>query len=302
MTTTTRTLPAEAKTAIAGWQPSRHVWMLARLTLREAWRRRLLWIAIGLGAAFQVLFAVGFSSIYNNEIVNNGMDPNGPSMQTGITMMLVMGLYAVNFLIIMTTVLTTVGSVSQEISTNTIHAVAAKPLRRWEIFLGKWVGHAIMVAGYALVMATGVFLTTFFVTGSMSGNVGEALGLMVLGGLVVMSVSLMGSTLFSTLANGVVVFMLYGLALIGALMEQIGAVFESRLVVDIGIFTSLLLPGEALWRRVAYDLQSPMARSLSQASPFGTSSVPSPVFIIYALFYVVVMTVVGMRIFTRRDF
>ena len=55
---------------------ARHVWMLARLTLREAWRRRLLWIAAGLGIAFLALFALGFWAAHR-DIVEE-MDPNGP--------------------------------------------------------------------------------------------------------------------------------------------------------------------------------------------------------------------------------
>ena len=49
-----------------------------------------------------------------------------------------------------------------------------------------------------------------------------ALGVLILEGLAVLSVTLLGSSLLSTLENGVVVFMLYGLAFIGGWVEQIG--------------------------------------------------------------------------------
>jgi ABC-type transport system involved in multi-copper enzyme maturation permease subunit len=55
----------------------------------------------------------------------------------------------VNFLIVMITVLTSVGAVAGEISSQTIHALASKPIRRWEIVLGKWLGLGIMLRAAA---------------------------------------------------------------------------------------------------------------------------------------------------------
>lgn len=279
---------------------ARHIWLLAKLTLREAWRRRLLWIAGGLGLAFLALFSLGFWAAHR-DMIENGMDPVGPIAEGIFNSFMLAGLYAVNFLIVMTTVLTTVGSISQEISSNTIHAIAAKPLRRWELFLGKWLGHALMLAGYVLVMVLGIFVITFVVTGYTPPNPLEGLGLLLLEGLVVLSLALLGSTLLSTLANGVLVFMLYGLAFVGAWTEQIGSLLESQTAVDLGILSSLLLPSEALWRRAAYAMQSALTRTFNQAGPFSTSSVPSKWFIVYAGAYVLGMTLLAMRSFARRD-
>ena len=50
------------------------------------------------------------------------------------------GLYVVNFLVVMMTVLTSVDTLAGEIASGTMQAVATKPLRRFEIVLGKWLG------------------------------------------------------------------------------------------------------------------------------------------------------------------
>jgi ABC-type transport system involved in multi-copper enzyme maturation permease subunit len=280
-------------------QQALHVWMLARLTLREAWRRRLFWIAGGMGLTFLALFGFGFWAAHRDMV--KSMDPDGAIAQGIFNSFMLAGLYAVNFLIVMTTVLTAVGSISQEVSTNTIHTLAAKPMRRWQIFLGKWVGHALMLTGYVLMMVVSIFLITFFITGYVAPHPLEGLALLLLEGLVLLSVTMLGSTLLSTLANGVLVFMLYGVAFIGAWTEQIGSLLESRLAVDLGIISSLLLPSEALWRRAAYTMQSNLTRTFNAAGPFGGSSVPSDWFIAYAGVYVLVMVTIAMRAFARRD-
>lgn len=279
---------------------ARHIWLFARLTLREAWRRRLLWIAVGLSLAFLALYAVGFWAAHRDAMREFG-DPGNLFAQTFVSTFTMIGLYAVNFLIVMTTVLTAVGSLSQEISSNTIHTLAAKPVRRWEIFVGKWLGHALMLAGYTGVLFGGVLLSVFAVTGYyLPPSPWQGLALMLLEGLVILSVTLFGSSRLSTLANGVVVFMLYGLSFVGAWTEQLGALFDSPTAVDLGILSSLILPGEALWRRAAYLMQTSLARNFG-GSPFGAVSVPSGWFVLYAGLYVAVMVALGIRAFARRD-
>lgn len=279
---------------------AQRIWMISRLTLREAWRRRLLWVAGGLGLAFLALFGFGFWAAYRDMVRDIG-NPDSPFVDGMVNFFMLAGLYAVNFLVIMTTVLTAVGSVSQEISTNVMHAIAAKPIRRWEIFLGKWLGHALMLVGYVLFMALSIFVLVFAVSSYTPPNPFVGVGLLLLEGLVILSLTLLGSTLLSTLANGVLVFMLYGVAFVGSWTEQIGSALESQTAVDLGIVSSLLLPSEALWRRAAFAMQNPLISSFGGPSPFSAFSVPSDWFIAYAGLYVLAMMVAAMRVFARRD-
>jgi hypothetical protein len=118
--------------------------------------------------------------------------------------------------------------------------------------------------------------------------------------LIVMTITLMCSAYLPALATGGIVFGLYGLAFIGGWIEQIGAVLHNSTAVQIGIITSLIIPSEALWRRAAFEMQTPLAGVLG-ISPFGASSVPSPLMVIYAVFYLGVTLVFAIRIFQRRD-
>ena len=59
--------------------------------------------------------------------------------------------------------------------------------------------------------------------GYLPSNAVPGLGLMAFNVLLLLSVSLMGGAALSTLANGALVFGLYGLAFIGGWIEQFGA-------------------------------------------------------------------------------
>src|SRR5688500_7998456 len=134
--------------------------VIARLTFREAQRRKLLWLGLGLGLAFVALFSTGFYFVYQDVQLEEAADlANGVGagvVNFVLNMFLMAGLYVVNFLVIMVTVLTTVGTLSAEVDSNTNHAIAAKPIRRWQIVLGKWIGHALMLIVYTMVMAVGI--------------------------------------------------------------------------------------------------------------------------------------------------
>ena len=114
-----------------------------------------------------------------------------------------------------------------------------------------------------------------------------------------LSLSMLGGTRFSTLTNGVLLFMLYGVAFIGAWVEQIGALLQSHAAVNVGIVTSLLLPVEALWRRASYLMQPPLLSSIP--SPFSGTSPPSEAMVIYAGLYAAAALGVAMLMFSRRD-
>ena len=275
-----------------------NLWIIAKLTVREAQRRRLLWVALVLGLAFIALFAVGYHFIYQEAITQ--MHQGQVASQLFSNFFLTAGLYVINFLSIMMAVLTSVGTVSGEISSHTIQSLATKPLRRWEILMGKWVGFAAMLAAYVFTLSAGITLVVILIAGYVPQNWLGTIGFLVLEGWVILTVSLLGGTILSTIANGVLTFMLYGIAFIGGWVEQIGSLMQSEAAVNIGIVTSLILPSEALWRRAAYLMQPALIRDLP-TNPFSTASVPSPAMVIYAGVYVLVLLAAALWCFGRRD-
>jgi hypothetical protein len=102
------------------------------------------------------------------------------------------------------------------------------------------------------------------------------------------------------LANGVLVFGLYGLAFIGGWIEHIGSLINNQTAVNIGIISSLIIPSEALWKRAAFEMSSPLARTMG-FSPFSSPSVPSPMMIWYAIFYTLGALLLAIRFFSKRD-
>jgi ABC-type transport system involved in multi-copper enzyme maturation permease subunit len=206
----------------------------------------------------------------------------------------------VNFLTVMMTVLTSVDTLSGEIASGTVHTLLSKPVRRWEIVLGKWLGFAGMLSLYLCLMAGGVILLVYLIGDYRAPSTLNGLALMWLNAILLLNVSLLGGAILSTLANGVLVFGMYGIAFVGGWIEQFGALLQNQTAVNIGVISSLIIPSEALWRRAAYEMQSPLVQALG-FSPFSSPSVPSPAMIAYAMLYATVALLLAVQQFRRRD-
>jgi Cu-processing system permease protein len=273
--------------------------VIARLTFREASRRWVLWAALLLGILFVSVYALGFNEIQKDILTRNTINP---LMRSEIYNFYTMaGLYVVNFLAILMTVLTSVDTLSGEIASGTVHTLVSKPIRRWEIVLGKWLGFAVMLTLYLLLMAGGVLLVVYSISGYSPDNVLRGFSLMWLNVVMLLSVSLAGGAILSTLSNGVMVFGIFGVAFIGGWIEQIGSFLSNQTAVNIGILCSLLIPSEALWRRASFEMQSPAASAFGGMSPFSSQSVPSPLMIFYAIFYTLAALAFAVSFFKKRD-
>ncbi len=272
-------------------------WILAGVTFREAARKKMLWMALLAGLAFLALFGTGL------HFQMKGFASHTPSVlirRQVLNAMLMMGLYAVDLLTVMMTVLTSVDTLSGEISSGTIHAVATKPIRRSEILLGKWLGFAGMLTLYILLMVGGAAAVAYVLTGATAHHLARGLGLIWLESLLLLSVTFLFGTTFSTLTNGVLALGLHGLAFMGGWIEQFGTLANSPRAVTVGIIASVIMPSESLWRRAAYEMQSPLVGALG-FSPFANASTPSLTMVGYAAVYLAVALAFAILRFGRRD-
>ncbi|MFO7168146.1 MAG: ABC transporter permease subunit [Chloroflexota bacterium] len=269
---------------------------LTWLTFHEARRRRMVLAALAAGALFLLVYGIGVRLI-SAELESEGAPAMVVQQIRGF--LTVAGLYVVHFLTVMLAIFASVDTIAGEISSHTIQAIVTKPLRRWQVLVGKWLGYAVMLALYLMLLGGGVLLVMAVQTGYWPPNALAGLSLLILEALVLVSLSLLGGTRLSTLTNGVALFLLYGLAFIGAWVEQIGGLLQSDAAVRVGVIASLVLPVEALWRRAAYLMQTPLANSFP--TPFTVSSVPSAAMVIYAVLYSCVALLLAARAFGRRD-
>jgi Cu-processing system permease protein len=276
-------------------------WIMAGVTFREAARKKVLWMALAAGWAFLALFGTGL--YFQMKDFTSRMNPLlGRQI---ISSLLMVGLYAVDLLAVAMTVMTSADTLSGEIASGTIHAVATKPVTRWEIMLGKWLGFVGMLTLYVAMMVGGIIGLTYllswhFLSPVMPRHLPLGTGLIWLECVLLLNLTFLFGTTFSTLTNGVLALGMHGIAFIGGWMEQAGTLTHSPRATTVGIVASLLMPSEALWRRAVFEMQSPLVSALG-FGPFSAVSVPSGLMIGYAGIYLALALALALRRFSHRD-
>lgn len=270
--------------------------IVAHLTFAEARRRRILAAALALGTAFLAVFATGLFFILRD--LRARVPPGQQRLM--ISFVVMAGLYAANFLIVVTSILVAVDTVAGEIASGVVETLCSKPVARSAIVLGKWLGCWCLLALYEGLLVGGVFLVSRLLAGYTPPHAARGGGLMLLEGTVLLTLAVAGGTRLASLTNGISVLGLYGLAFIGGWMEQIGTLLGNATARYLGIAASLVVPSESLWQLAAHYMQPPLARDLN-LTPFSPASVPSPAMVAWAGSYVLVVLLTGLRLFQTRD-
>jgi Cu-processing system permease protein len=273
---------------------------IAGITFMEARWRKIAWAVVVLGLAFLAVFGVGFYFMWRE--ISRFNDVAGVRALEPVNFFILVGFYGIAFLTVALALLISVDTVAGEIASGTIQTVVTKPLRRWEVIVGKWLGLGLMLSAFTVVMSAALIVIVYGITRYLPPNPAPAIALIVLEGMVVLTLSILGGTRLPALANGVVIFMLYGLAFIAGWIEQIGAMLRNEAAINTGIVVSLLMPSEAMWKRAAYLLQPPMLRELGlDFTMFGAASAPSPLMVGYTVIYIIALLLLAIHLFNTRD-
>src|SRR6266852_100881 len=271
-----------------------YILQIARFTLQEAISRRLILAGVVISLGYIGLFTLGFHFAYDKALENSPNPETRLSLGVAFATLTLFGVYVVNYLASFLALFLSVGAISGEIDVGTLHAVLARPLNRSEFIIGRWLGYVLMIVTYVVTMTGLVLLVARLVAGYEVPDPAHALLLMSLEGVLLLTMSLFGSTLMPTLANGVVVFTLLGLAWLAGIIEFVGRLLQNapdstggEAMLNIGTAVSLFLPSDALWRGASYYLESPSLLAVLGAArggiPFFSSTPPPPALVIWSL-------------------
>jgi ABC-type transport system involved in multi-copper enzyme maturation permease subunit len=272
---------------------------VAHLTLSEARRKRIVTAAALCAAAFLAVYGTA-AYFAHRELIQPERGAGFVERQAMLMALVLVGLYAANFLSVLFAVLLPIDTLSGEIDSGVIQTLASKPISRADILLGKWLGHAALVTAYLVALAGGVVLTVWLISGLTPANLERALPLMLLEDLLLMTVSIAGGTRLSTVTNGVMALGFYGIAFVGGWMEFVGTTGGIDSVRTVGVVASLVSPADAMWRLASYYLQPAAVRALLARAPFSTASVPTPLMVWWAVGVMLIVLAWALRSLNRR--
>lgn len=274
------------------------VWAIARLTLAEAARRRLLVTGGVVSVAFVAVFLAAFSFLDGR-----ADDPDGALSAVAAAVLTVVGLYAVYFLTGLLAVFLAAGAISNDVDSGVLDALLARPLSRGEYVLGRWLGLAGIVAVFVVVMSGALLGAAWFFADYVAVHPVAAVGLLALQAVVLASVALLGSTLLPSVANGVTVLALFGLSWLSGIVGGIGRSLGNEAMVAMATAVGLAVPSDPVWRAASYFAQSPVLVAAGDLPglPFASSAPPAAALVVWGAAHPLLMLGLAVAVFARRD-
>lgn len=285
---------------------ARRIATIASLTVREASRRRLLLALIGLTVAAVLFTAWGFSQLRSFRVRGSGVDRE--ELELVASQLLILVMFMFSFVVALTSVFVSAPAIAGELESGQALAMLARPLARWELLLGRWLGLCLLVTLYAVGVSGLQFAATRLTTGYLPPDPLPAALYLAGQAVVIVTLSLVLSTRFSSVTGGIVGLLLFAIAWVGGIVGGIGRAFGDGLVERVGAVTALLLPSDGLWRGTINALEPAAVRQgiavagqAAAAFPFYAPFPPATEFLLYAGGWVLVMLVAGALSLERRE-
>ena len=280
----------------------------AKLTIWEAARRKLL-IAVVL-LTLVVIGATGW--VFHELRYENG--PSGGPQLSEVELLLLASqvLIFVVFLfaavLALMSVLVSAPSISGDVESNLVLAMLARPVRRSELVLGKWLGLAVLVvlsaAGSGILELIVVDVNTGYLPPSPVGLIAYVAAL----GLVLLTLGLLLSTRLAGMTAAIIPLIGYFIAWVGGILGGIGTAIDNQGLIVTGVVSKLLLPTDGLWRGAVYAMEPASvvaslraAGRLSAGNPFSATDAPAPAFLAWTVFWFALMIGLTLWSFQRRE-
>ena len=227
-----------------------------RLTLREAVRRRLVWALLVMTLIVVAVTGWGFAQFVQIGHQHGLLDAE---IRLEVSQLLVLVAWMFSFILAMTAVFFGAPAIASDVESGLILGVMARPIRRIDFLLGRWLGLAVLVVGYAVfsgLLETGV---AALLTGWVPPDPVAAVLFLGGQGVVLMTLALLLSTRFSVVTGGAIAVVLFGLAWLVGNLARLGAVLKIDALTQAGAVSQIVLPSDVMWRGVASSLEAPSA-------------------------------------------
>jgi len=243
---------------------------IARLTILEASRRKLL-LALGvLTVAVIVLTSWGFSRLPTMNNVTPAEVRLAASQLTILMAFMFSGVLALG------STLVAAPSIASDIESGIALAILPRPIRRSQLLMGKWLGLAGLVTLYAAGSGLLELLGIWIGTNYLPPNPIASIAFVAAEGIILMTLALLLSTRLSPMTGGVIALVLFFVAWIGGIALAIGITFDNSTITAIGIGSRLLIPTDGLWHGAIYYLEP--SEFLAAARVAGRARAGNPFF------------------------
>src|SRR3954451_14117243 len=219
----------------------RIVLTVAHLTVREASRRKVLRALAGLMLALLGLSAWGFAKLAG------GLESEFGSLTSGearlvAAQVLNLVMFGMSLIAALGTAFLAGPTLSGEIESGMALSVLARPVRRSDVLLGKWLGLVAFGSGFVALSGLAQFVIVQVTVGYWPPQPVLGLALLAAQTTVLLTLGLLLSTVISPMASGIVAVGLFCATWIAGVVGGVGVAVGNDGVAKVGTVSRMLLP------------------------------------------------------------
>lgn len=265
-----------SETSTSSTNSIKTIFSIARNTFREAIRDRILYNLV-----LFVLLIVACAILLGD--LTDGQEAR-TIVNIGLNAMLLFGAFIAIFV--------GVGLVSKEIEKRTVYSIFAKPVRRSEFVIGKYLGLCLTLLINTAIMGAGVSLALIYVGSTqMAGSIWGSVLLIYFELTIVTAVAVLFSSFSTPALSALLSFLIFLIGHLSASLRELGSALGNRATAVVLEAVYWLLPNLShfSFRTEASNGMVPSGAMLGGA-------------FLYAVAYIAVLIGVTMLIFSRRNF
>jgi ABC-type transport system involved in multi-copper enzyme maturation permease subunit len=280
--------------------------IIARLTLYELLRRRVILAGLVLTLIILLLTTWGFQSLPN---VQCGRFPCTELQVRGAaSVLLILVMFMFSFIIALGAAFIAAPAIASDVESGIALAMLPRPIRRRDVVLGKWLALAGAIVLYTVgLCAYEIAIVNYFI-GYQPPDPTRAIAFVAAEGVALLTLALLGSTRLGPMASGIIAVVLFGVNWVAGIVGSIGVAFENQTATNVGVIASLILPTDGLWRGALYNLQPALltaaaaqAVRLSGPNPFFVGAPPTTPYLVWAALWIVALLGLAVYSFERRE-
>lgn len=284
----------------------RQVLVVAGLTLREMARRRVLWVLLGLVVVSVILVGWGTERL----VTLAREDRVGEvEIRIGVSQVLILIAFMFSYVLAMSAAFLAAPAIASDVETGTVHAMLARPLRRAELVVGRWLGLSIVIGAYAALSGLLAIAVVALVSGHLPPQPFMAIGYLTFEAVAVLTVALTLGTRLPAMAAGAISVVLFGVGWFVGVLGSLAVVFDAAPLARAADVMRVIMPTDGLWRGVIYGLEPPLVLLIAAgrdpeamaANPFFAGSPPPGPFVAWSVVWVVIVLLAGIALFRRRE-
>ena len=284
---------------------TRAIWPIARMTLVEASRRRMLMALAAM--TFLVIAGVGYGFSKLPEI--GGSRPlNHDDLNQISSILTILTFFMFSFVLAFAAVFVAAPAISSDVESGVILAMVPRPIRRSDIVIGRWLGLSMVVVIYTVTATLIELEVVNLVIGYLPPHPFEAISFLVAEGVVAVTLGLLFSTRVAPMTGGIVATILLLAAWFAGIVGNIGFSFGNDTVAAFGTISRLVVPTDGMWRGALFYLQTPqllavqaIAGRRAAANPFYAGSAPPLPYLLWTAGWIVGLLALTILSFRRKE-